>query len=79
MFKGEAGKKAFKEKVGGQYRMYGFNTPGSTRADLRVSADKAYNAKVPDPVIAEIDGLKKKFASGELKVSVTRDDARGGT
>jgi basic membrane protein A len=68
-----------KEKVGGKYMLYGFNTPGSTGADLRVSADKAYNAKVPEAVIAEIEGLKKKFASGDLKVSVTREDARGGT
>jgi hypothetical protein len=29
-------------------------------------------------VIAELETLKKKFAAGELKVAVTREDARGG-
>lgn len=67
------------EKVGGKFVMYGFNTPGSTGADLRVTPDRAYNAAVPDSVAAEIEGLKKKFASGELKVPVTREDAHGGT
>lgn len=65
--------------VGGKYMLYGFNTPSSTGADLRVSTERAYNAAVPETVISEIDGLKKKFASGDLKVSVTREDARGGT
>lgn len=67
------------EKVGGKFVMYGFNTPSSTGADLRVTPDRAYNAAVPDSVAAEIEGLKKKFASGELKVPVTREDAHGGT
>jgi len=66
-------------KVGGQFVVYGLNTPGSTGAELRVTADSAYNAAVPAAVIAEIDDVKKKFASGELKVSVTKEDARGGT
>ncbi len=67
------------EKVGGKFVMYGFNTPGSTGADLRLTPDRAYNAAVPDSVAAELEGLKRKFASGELKVSVTRDDAKGGS
>jgi simple sugar transport system substrate-binding protein/basic membrane protein A len=67
------------KNVGGQFVMYGLNTPGSTGAELRVSAERAYNAAVSDSVIAEIDAVKKKFQSGELKVSVTREDARGGT
>jgi basic membrane protein A and related proteins len=65
--------------VGGKYLVYGFNTPGSTGAELRLNADRAFNPAVPDAVIAELDGLKKKFAAGELKVTVTREDARGGT
>jgi basic membrane protein A len=68
-----------KDKVGGKYMLFGFNTPGSTGADLRMSADRAFNPKVPDSVIAELDALKKQFGSGELKVSVVREDARGGT
>jgi simple sugar transport system substrate-binding protein/basic membrane protein A len=65
--------------VGGKYLVYGFGTPGSTGAELRHSAERAYNPAVPDAVVAELDGLKKKFAAGELKVTVTREDARGGT
>ncbi len=65
--------------VGGKYLVYGFNTPGSTGAELRLSAERAFNPAVPDAVIAELDGLKKKFAAGELKITVTREDARGGT
>ena len=33
---------------------------------------------MPKEVIAEIDGLKKQFASGALKVNVVKEDARGG-
>jgi simple sugar transport system substrate-binding protein/basic membrane protein A len=42
------------------------------------SADKPFAAAVPKDVIAEIEGLKKQFASGALKVAVTKEDARGG-
>jgi basic membrane protein A and related proteins len=66
-------------KVGGQYMLYGYSAQGATGADLRLSADRAYNAAVPEAVATEIEGLKKKFASGDLKLSVTREDARGGT
>jgi len=66
-------------KVGGQYMVYGYNTPESTGADLRLSPDRAYNAAVPEAVVAEIEKLKRKLASSELKISVTREDARGGT
>lgn len=67
------------EKVGGKLMMYGFNTPGSTGASLGYAPDKAFSPKVPADVIAEIAALEKKFAAGQLAVSVTRDDARGGT
>lgn len=64
---------------GGQYLLYGLNTPGSTGAELRYASDREFNRIVPASVISELDGLKKKFASGELKLKVTREDARGGT
>ena len=34
--------------------------------------------KVSYEVITELETLKKRFAAGELKVAVTREDARGG-
>jgi basic membrane protein A and related proteins len=60
------------------YVAYGYNTPGTSGADLLYLEGRAYNPTVPAAVITEIDGLKKKFASGALKVTPTKDDARGG-
>ena len=57
---------------------YGFNAPSGSGADLMYAADKPYNAVVPKEVIAEIEALKKKLASGELKINVSKEDARGG-
>jgi basic membrane protein A and related proteins len=66
-------------KLGGQYLLYGLNSKGSTGAELRYSADRELNPVVPAAVATEIETLKKKMASGELKVPVTKEDARGGT
>jgi basic membrane protein A len=66
-------------KVGGQYMLYGFNGPRAAGADLRFTPERPYNAVVSEAVASEIETLKKKFASGDLKLSVTREDARGGT
>ena len=57
---------------------YGFGSPAGSGAELLYSKDKAYNAVVPAAVVAELEAVKKKFASGELKLSVTKEDARGG-
>lgn len=66
------------QDMGGKYILYGFNTPGSTGAELSYEAGKPYNKAVPQAVIDELDAIKKKFASGELKLAITKDDARGG-
>ena len=47
-------------------------------AELRYSADRALNPAVPAAVAAELETVKKKIASGEIKVKPTKDDARGG-
>ena len=57
---------------------YGYEAKGGPGADLLYAADKGYSPVVPKEVVAEIEGLKKKFASGQLKLSVAREDARGG-
>jgi simple sugar transport system substrate-binding protein/basic membrane protein A len=57
---------------------YGYNSPSGSGAELMYSKDHAFNAAVPKDVIAEIEAIKKKFASGELKLNVTKEDARGG-
>jgi hypothetical protein len=64
--------------LGGKYLLYGLNSKGSTGAQLRYSQDREFNSVVPAQVIAELETLKKKFAANELKVPVTREDARGG-
>jgi simple sugar transport system substrate-binding protein/basic membrane protein A len=74
-----AAEKSKTGKVGGQYMLFGFNAQGSAGADLRFNPERAYSNVVPDTVAAEIEALKKKFASGDLKLSVSREDARGGT
>lgn len=64
-------------KLTGNYIPYGYNTP-TAGADLRYSADRQLNPAVPAGVAAEIETVKKKIASGELKIKPTKDDARGG-
>jgi simple sugar transport system substrate-binding protein/basic membrane protein A len=64
-------------KLSGHYIAYGFNTP-TGGAELRYSADRALNPAVPPAVAAELETVKKKLASGEIKVKPTKDDARGG-
>jgi simple sugar transport system substrate-binding protein/basic membrane protein A len=64
--------------IGGTFTLYGLDSKGCTGAELLYKERQEFNLIVPKEVVAEIQELKKKFASGELKVSVTPDDARGG-
>jgi basic membrane protein A len=64
-------------KLTGHYVAYGYNTP-TGGAELRYSADRPLNPAVPAAVAAELETVKKKIASGEIKVKPTKDDARGG-
>jgi basic membrane protein A len=57
---------------------YGYEAKGGPGADLMYARDAGYAPSVPKEVIAELEGLKKQFASGALKVSVSKEDARGG-
>ncbi len=58
--------------------MYGYDAPSGSGAELRYSADKSLNPVVPAAVATELDAVKKRMASGELKLTVSREDARGG-
>jgi simple sugar transport system substrate-binding protein/basic membrane protein A len=64
--------------LGGKYELYGLNSKGTTGAQLRYSQDRELNPIVPAQVAAELETLKKRFASGELKIPVTKEDAHGG-
>jgi basic membrane protein A len=64
-------------KLSGHYIAYGYNTP-TAGAELRYSADRVLNPVVPAAVAAELEAVKKKLASGEIKVKPTKEDARGG-
>src|SRR5207247_4727839 len=55
-------------KITSGYHVYGYNTPGAHGADLLYNEGRPYNAAVPAAVVAEIDGVKKKFTSGEPRV-----------
>jgi simple sugar transport system substrate-binding protein/basic membrane protein A len=65
-------------KLAPGYVAYGYNTPATSGADLRYSAERAFHPAVPAAVAAEIQGLMKKIGSGELKIKPTKDDARSG-
>jgi basic membrane protein A len=64
--------------LGGKFELYGLNSKGCTGAELLYTKDKELNPNVPQEIADEIQAVKKKFASGELKISVTKEDARGG-
>jgi basic membrane protein A len=64
--------------LGGKFELYGLNSKGCTGAELLYTKDKELNPNVPQEIVDEIQAVKKKFASGELKISVTKEDARGG-
>ncbi|MBV9490531.1 MAG: BMP family protein [Verrucomicrobia bacterium] len=64
--------------LGGKFELYGLNSKGTTGAQLSYRAGQEFNPKIPAAVIDELTGLKQKFASGELKISVTKEDAHGG-
>jgi basic membrane protein A len=57
---------------------YGYEAKAGPGADLMYSKTSGYAPVVPKAVVAELEALKKKFASGQLKVSVSKEDARGG-
>ena len=75
---GAAGEEAKSGTLGGRFQVFGLGTKGSTGADLAYAEGKPFNPKVPASAVAAVEAAKAKFASGELKVSVTKDDAKGG-
>jgi basic membrane protein A len=75
---GAAGDEAKAGTLGGKFELYGLNSKGCTGAALQYDKEKELNPSVPADVVEAIQEVKKKFASGELKVSVTKEDAHGG-
>jgi simple sugar transport system substrate-binding protein/basic membrane protein A len=75
---GAAGDASKAGTIGGTFTLYGLDTKACTGAELKYGEGQEFSPKVPADVIAELEALKKKFASGELKISVTADDAKGG-
>jgi basic membrane protein A len=47
-------------------------------ADLQYAADKPLAPAVPAAIAAEVEAVKKKLAAGQIKVTVNKEDARGG-
>lgn len=75
---GTAGTQSKTGTVGGKFERYGLDTKDCTGAELSYKEGQEFNALVPADVVAELQEVKKKFATGALKVSVTPEDARGG-
>lgn len=59
-------------------KLYGFGSAAGSGARFAYAADKPYNPMVPAPVVAELAALEQRFATGALKLAVTKEDARGG-
>ncbi len=58
---------------------YGYDTAAQTvGATLAYDKASSFNPAVPAAVAAEVEGLGPKFASGEMTVVPTADDAKGG-
>ncbi|TNC07293.1 BMP family ABC transporter substrate-binding protein [Methylobacterium terricola] len=75
---GSAGDAAKAGTLGGKFQVYGLGTPGSTGADFAYQDGKPFNPKVPAEAVAALDAARAKLAAGEIKVEVTKADARGG-
>ena len=75
---GAAGDSAKAGTLGGKFQVFGVGSNGSTGAELGYREGVPFNPKVPAEAVAAVEDVKKKFASGDLKVSVTKDDAKGG-
>jgi basic membrane protein A and related proteins len=66
-------------KLTANFIAYGYDTADKTTgAALMYSKTDELNPLVPPDVVAELEGVKKKFASGEMKLVPTANDARGG-
>jgi basic membrane protein A len=63
---------------GGEYRLYGLNSKGSTGAQFAYQPGQQFNPIVPAAIVQELTADEAKFAWGSLKVSVAPTDARGG-
>jgi len=66
-------------KLFGNFVQYGYDTAPVTGASLVYAEGKPFNPAVPAAVVTELQGMAAKFASGEMKIAPTREDARGGS
>lgn len=64
--------------LGGKFQLFGLASKGSTGAEISYQPGREFNPAVPVEAVAAVEEARKKFASGELKVTVTKDDAKGG-
>ena len=73
-----AGDAANAGTLGGKFMVFGVGSKGSTGADLAYKEGQAFNPKVPAEAVAAVEAARTKLASGEVKLEVTRADAKGG-
>ena len=61
-------------KLTAKFVAYGYDTADKTTgAALAYSKSAEFNPAVPPAVVAEVEKVKKQFATGALKLSPTRD------
>lgn len=75
---GEAVKAAAGKTLAPSLRLYGFDAPAGSGAVLQYSETAELSPAVPAAVAEEVARVRARFASGEMKLTVTREDARGG-
>jgi len=61
-----------------ELQMYGYDSPAGSGADLIYAEGKPFGPAVPAAAATEVEKVKKSLASGALKPTVTKEDARGG-
>jgi simple sugar transport system substrate-binding protein/basic membrane protein A len=65
-------------KFFGELKNFGYDAPSGPGADLMYSKDRAFNPAVPAAAAADVEAAKKRLASKQLVLKVSKEDARGG-
>jgi simple sugar transport system substrate-binding protein/basic membrane protein A len=66
-------------KLFSTFTLYGYETAPVTGGKLAYAEGKEFNPAVPAEVVSELHDMATKFASGAMKISPTREDAKGGS
>ncbi|GAN77494.1 ABC transporter [Acidisphaera rubrifaciens HS-AP3] len=65
--------------LSGSFVQYGYATADRTTGANFVYGSGEFSPAVPKPVVDELMAMQKTFAAGGMKITPTREDARGGS